>query len=449
MRLRLLLIAVLIAVLAADDVLAGGRRDPFWASSDGKGTVSLFWLPGAGLWPQGGYRLERIHRGKTAVLASNLGPGRDPEAMTALDPGDADEIRRLAGKIAADNLTDTERNHSISAMGRTAATNPVYGRALGVRFTDRAGKGGKRRYRLTALDRDGQAAIAMESDEVSPAKRTPPPAPPTGLTAGVQAGGVALFWIDPPATAIPPVIAYHIERVGRNGKARALTVAPHALNRHLTRGRPDFLDTAPSPEDLVYRVSSLDIFGRRSAAVKTRISAREFQAATAPAAPASQAAGPRTATPQTAALQPPAPPRKPAREEAARKDAVPPPPVPDPPASDPAPSGTATRIDAAAPADGHPPAPILLGIQGFDGKVTITLKPAPPEDRTDAFLVLRSSSPTGPGVVVGRPLPASTRKWEDDGVEPGQHFWYRLIAVDRSGRRSEPTRPWWVRVGNP
>ncbi|MBV9183677.1 MAG: hypothetical protein JO356_20415, partial [Acidobacteria bacterium] len=38
---------------------------------------------------------------------------------------------------------------------------------------------------------------------------------------------------------------------------------------------------------------------------------------------------------------------------------------------------------------------------------------------------------------------------EDAYVQPGNNYWYRLVAVDKNGNRSDPTRPLVIRVGSP
>jgi hypothetical protein len=78
--------------------------------------------------------------------------------------------------------------------------------------------------------------------------------------------------------------------------------------------------------------------------------------------------------------------------------------------------------------------------------VTIALAPGEPADRSVQFLVFRSSSSATMGVTVGRPLPGDTRQWQDTSAEPGNSYWYRIVAIDAKKRQSEPSRPKWVRV---
>lgn len=59
---------------------------------------------------------------------------------------------------------------------------------------------------------------------------------------------------------------------------------------------------------------------------------------------------------------------------------------------------------------GFLPSPSIVAIAGLGNKVGITFRPGEPEDQTSKFLVIRSMSPTGPGVQLGHPIPADTRK---------------------------------------
>ncbi len=574
---RLLLGSILSQYLGNPDAFAGPVRSfPFWACSDGKGSVTLFWLPPGGQWPVGGFRLERIVRRRPVLLAKSLGPALDREALAELPSGDAAKIQALAEKIREGTLTDEERRHSISVMGKTAATDPAYGRALGVRYTDRAKGGGKILYRLAALDADGRPVDTMESNEVNPSRRTPGPAQPLELTALEHPGAVGLSWSDPPASVLAPVVAYRVERIAGRGKAEPLTPAPLILNRHLAQDRPDFLDADPPREQLVYRVRSIDIFGRVSAPTRVEFSAKNLPPPAAPVQepappaavekkgeplirgkrtamasppvrqspapkpppgeapvngkeagpdPASSVAAPAPdrAKPAPAILPPESVPPPPAesretrteivpdredrpiraeevneeavsaerssgdrssREESAKAESYPvvrlvPDALPAKPTPKPAPAGPATnprplarketglptakgsssiaggagsgagRTAAAVRGEtGPPPSPTIMTIVGLGDKVSITFRPGEPEEAANQFLVYRSESPTGPGVIVGRPVRGDARQWEDPTVEAGQYFWYRIVAVDRAGNRSPPSKPKWVAVGS-
>jgi len=96
-----------------------------------------------------------------------------------------------------------------------------------------------------------------------------------------------------------------------------------------------------------------------------------------------------------------------------------------------------------------PGQPTISGITGAGGKVALTFAPAVPEERTMQFLILRSGSAKDIGVVLGDPVPGSARQYKDLYVSPDETYFYRLVAVDAAGNRSDPTEPMIVRVGSP
>lgn len=107
--------------------------------------------------------------------------------------------------------------------------------------------------------------------------------------------------------------------------------------------------------------------------------------------------------------------------------------------SDPSETVSVVRENLAAP-----PAPIVQGIDGADGKVLLRFRPSAPEERTAQFLVLRSvrrpedqsHERYGLELVIGDPLPAGTREFTDTWVDPGETYRYRLVAVSPEGVRS-------------
>jgi hypothetical protein len=94
-----------------------------------------------------------------------------------------------------------------------------------------------------------------------------------------------------------------------------------------------------------------------------------------------------------------------------------------------------------------PDAPSITGSSGADGKSVLSFVPA--DEKATQFLVLRSGRADDLGVVIGDPLPGSARQFTDLYVGAGENYWYRLVAVDKNGNRSDPTRPVAIRVGAP
>lgn len=104
-------------------------------------------------------------------------------------------------------------------------------------------------------------------------------------------------------------------------------------------------------------------------------------------------------------------------------------------------------VDVALPDTQAPARPHITGIDGQNGKVVLQFATAGSGAEVQQFLVLRSGAPDDPGVVLGDPLLGSARSFEDDFVDAGQVYLYRVVAVDKNGNRSEPGDAVAVRVG--
>jgi len=91
-----------------------------------------------------------------------------------------------------------------------------------------------------------------------------------------------------------------------------------------------------------------------------------------------------------------------------------------------------------------PEPPVILGVDGADGKVHLRFRPAAPEERSAQFLVLRSirkheeenGENYGVELVIDDPLPAGAREFTDAWVDPGETYRYRIVAVSPEGVRS-------------
>lgn len=104
-------------------------------------------------------------------------------------------------------------------------------------------------------------------------------------------------------------------------------------------------------------------------------------------------------------------------------------------------------VEVALPDTQPPPAPRITGIAGQNGKVVLQFAPAGDGAGAQQFLVVRFAAPDDPGMVIGDPLPGSARSFEDDFVDAGQIYLYRVVVVDRNGNRSNLSEAVAVRVG--
>jgi hypothetical protein len=102
-------------------------------------------------------------------------------------------------------------------------------------------------------------------------------------------------------------------------------------------------------------------------------------------------------------------------------------------------SSPGEEVSVTLPDTVPPSVPRITRLSSVSGKVIVEFEPAAPGWDTDQFLVLRSLSDKEPGLVIGEPLPSKARKFEDAFVEAGQVYWYRMVAVDNAGNRSDPS----------
>lgn len=111
-------------------------------------------------------------------------------------------------------------------------------------------------------------------------------------------------------------------------------------------------------------------------------------------------------------------------------------------------SAASDPVSVVLPDTSLPGVPVITGADGAGGRARIAFASGLPSEKTAQFLVLRGGSARDLGVVMGDPLPASAREFVDRYVQPGASYWYRLVAVDANGNRSDPTDPVVVRVGS-
>jgi hypothetical protein len=107
------------------------------------------------------------------------------------------------------------------------------------------------------------------------------------------------------------------------------------------------------------------------------------------------------------------------------------------------------EIEVLLPDNLPPNTPHIRAVSGAGGRAEIQFVPSEPEADTSRFLILRSGSEYEEGFVIGDPLPSNARNYTDYFVEPGQLYWYRVVALDKAGNRSALGRPAAVLIGTP
>ncbi len=241
-------------------------KGALWAVSDGQGTVSLFWIPKNLSWPTGGWQLERVTNGKSQVLAKKIDSGFDQDAMSRLSQKDRTAIDQFRSELKSGAIPKGERELAITVMGLSAAFDPDFGLAIGLRYQDTALKGGKHSYRLTALNSKRKKQSVLTSATVNPNKATPLPETPQSLSATPKEAGVELTWNNPKQNKLVPILAFVVEREDATGGKVLLTDQPLLItDGKAQQPNARFLDlTPPKESEATYRTFSLDLFGRRS-----------------------------------------------------------------------------------------------------------------------------------------------------------------------------------------
>jgi fibronectin type 3 domain-containing protein len=96
-----------------------------------------------------------------------------------------------------------------------------------------------------------------------------------------------------------------------------------------------------------------------------------------------------------------------------------------------------------------PNPPYITDLDGADGRVKISFKVAPPYEDVERLYLVRSVSETDAGLVIGGDISPKATDVTDTFVKYGQRYWYRMVAVDKAGNRSDLGRAKTVVVLNP
>lgn len=258
--------------IALGSVTVKQDKNNIWVASDGKGTVSLFWIPAISEWPSGGWQIERLSGGKATVIAKNIMPGLDEEAMKAITTTDAEGIKKFISKIKTGSLVSDEDKLAGVVFSIKAATDIMFGRAMGLRFIDNSAGSGPVSYRLTAFSASGKAGKVLQSIIVDGSKPTALPEQIKELKAIQDNEAVILSWSTPAQNKDIPVIAYYIERSAETLK-EILTPQPLLIAlKSDKKSSPVYFDKKPPVDvELIYSVSTVDLFGRKSPPVQVRI----------------------------------------------------------------------------------------------------------------------------------------------------------------------------------
>lgn len=259
---RILNLISCFCLLAAATSSAQEGSKTVLAVSDGKGGISLLWVPASAQWNFTGWQLSDS---TGRVLIPKVAHA-DSAALEQLSIEDADAVKRLPQAYSkAQGQAQQKQVYGILVL--RALSDPAYARALGISTTLQNVPPGSRSYTVTALDANGRpTSYSLRSAPIDSSIITPPPPMPDAVHATTTVKGVSLGW-SPPPTADPsmPVIAYTIERDSENQTNTPVNAKPIVPGTTWDTKIALFLDTsAPGNQQLTYHVYAIDAFGRRS-----------------------------------------------------------------------------------------------------------------------------------------------------------------------------------------
>jgi len=288
----LLTIGALLITASALMPAAANDQGGLVAIAAGNGKVLLFWFPPVGKWPSGGFRLAD-DRGK--ILAERISFG-GPKELSALTDEDRAIAASLPGKLAAARASaEIAQLYSLAAL--KAAADPAFAKAAGLFWELSDVPAGPRKYIVSGLDKNGRpTGVALTSAAVDAAAAAPLPASPLKLAATAGEKGVALSWSENADKEKTFVVGYIVERSDGGAPSALLTRKPVLMGRGRDESLPAFLDeAAPEEQELSYRVSAVDLVGRRGRAVEASVFFRSPKSLLPPTSLAAKTAGGRAA----------------------------------------------------------------------------------------------------------------------------------------------------------
>ncbi len=247
-----------------------------FAISDGHGQISLMWFPPTGQWPLGGWKIEDSAGG---IVAAHVSMG-DADALKGLSADDAATVQKLPQTLASPAASGSQGKLIYGILALNAFGSPAYARALGLSWMLSGVAPGARTYRISGLSATGQpTGLVLSTAPVDGSAATPLPPTPADLRAEASRNGVALSWTAIPENRALPVISYDVLRDSSEQSGVEVNARPVITGVKWDPKTPVLLDReAPVEEMLTYHISSLDIFGRRSAPADIKILFPDFAA---------------------------------------------------------------------------------------------------------------------------------------------------------------------------
>ena len=264
-----------------------GKTNPnaqyLWSYSNGKGDIQLFWLPNK-LWPQGGWKIEKIQGKKTATLGV-VSIGSDKSALAKLPVQKTKLIKTFAKKLQAGDIKKAKLSLAKFVFGANASIDIAFGKALGLRFNDSSKYKGPRVYRVSALNKNGKVIASRLTKSINPYKKTDFKAVVGKLKAAVVLGGINLFWKKPKLDKSAPVAGYRVERIDPDGSKQNLRDKTIIVSQNVfKKGLPIVTDkNAPIEQSVVYKVYTIGFFANKGRYKKVKVFVEDLSALQPPA----------------------------------------------------------------------------------------------------------------------------------------------------------------------
>lgn len=238
------------------------------AVSFGDGVIKLFWLVPPEKFPHS-WKIEDLTNKK--IIEEKFGAGRE-EYLKNLDE-EENEIAKNFYNLLKDSKDEKEKSFAFFMLLLKASSKWEFAKALGIAYEINEKTKGKRIYKITALDENGKETIlVLKSELVDPFVPSPPPISPENFKAEIGEKGVTLSWNKGKGKGFE-VFSFYIERDGLK-----INDKPIIMSGKKGEEVGSFLDLEPPVlKEVNYYLYGLDIFGRKSNVLKTKIYVPDFK----------------------------------------------------------------------------------------------------------------------------------------------------------------------------
>lgn len=250
-----------------------------WVYSEGKGEVEILWLPSK-IWPEGGWRIEKVKKGKKEVLKDKILPLSQKEYLKNISKSEYEKVLNFANELKNGKIKGDKVQLAKIILGVKAISEKNFGYVLGLRYKDSSKDRGKRYYIVYALNKNGKVIGKAKSIEIDPYKRSKPPKAVSGAKAISTIDGVKLYWKKPKLDKKNPVIGYKVARVDNDGSMEWVTKKIKVVSNDVfKKSFPVVIDkNAPLETEVKYKIYSVGYFENLSEPKTVKVYIKDFEA---------------------------------------------------------------------------------------------------------------------------------------------------------------------------